>query len=257
MSRRLLIAGNWKMNLDSRGAAALARSVRHEVVQRKLDRDVLLAPPYPYLETVARVLEGTPIRLAGQDLSRHESGAFTGEVSAGMLIDLGCHGVIVGHSERREHGGDSDDTVRAKLERAIRSGLDAILCVGESESVRESGARESMAFVEGQLKAALANLSEEECAGALTVAYEPVWAIGTGRTASTSDAAAMHAHLRAVVANRYSEQLASRLRILYGGSVNADNAVDILGASEIDGVLVGGASLNMESFGTIYRAGAA
>ncbi|NNE07667.1 MAG: triose-phosphate isomerase [Gemmatimonadetes bacterium] len=257
MSRRLLIAGNWKMNLDSRGATALARAVKHEIVQRKLDRDVMLAPPYPYLDTVARALEGTPILLAGQDLSRHESGAFTGEVSAGMLIDLGCHGTLVGHSERREHGGDTDDTVRAKLERAIRSGLSAVLCVGESESVRETGAAASMAFVEGQLAAALAGLTEEECAKALTIAYEPVWAIGTGKTASTSDAAAMHAHLRASVANLYSEALASRLRILYGGSVNAANAADILGASEIDGVLVGGASLKIESFGTIYRAGAA
>lgn len=257
MPRRLLIAGNWKMNLDGRGAAALARAVRHEVVQRKLGRDVVLAPPYPYLESVARILEGTPVSLAGQDLSPHESGAFTGEVSAGMLVDLGCRSVIVGHSERRQHGGDTDETVRAKLERAIGSGLHAILCVGESEGVRESGSEESMAFVEGQLLAAVANLTEQECEPALTIAYEPVWAIGTGKTASTSDAAAMHAHLRAVTANRYSDNLASRLRILYGGSVNAGNATDILGASEIDGVLVGGASLNMESFGSIYRAGTA
>jgi len=250
--RRLLIAANWKMNLSRETAVSLAAVVRGYVEKTAPARDVLLAPPHPYLEGVHHVLSGGPVWLAGQDVSAHAPGAYTGDVAAEMLLDTGCTHVIVGHSERREHFGDTDEIVQAKTKRAVDLGLAVVLCVGEREEERDRG--EEKTVVERQLQAALTGLTPAEAAEKLTVAYEPVWAIGTGRTASPADAQEMHRFARSVLAERFGKDIAENLRILYGGSVKPGNAGELLRAEDIDGALVGGASLEGESFTAILSA---
>ncbi|MFH1278884.1 MAG: triose-phosphate isomerase [Candidatus Eisenbacteria bacterium] len=251
--RRLLIAANWKMNLTGRTAADLAVSVRAYVEAAKPSSEVLVAPPYPYLPAVREALAGSAVLLAGQDVSAHEPGAFTGEVSAEMLADSGCTHAIVGHSERREFGGDSDETVRAKARRAADLGLGVILCVGEKEGERERG--EQKTIVKRQLARALAGWSPREAEEKLVVAYEPVWAIGTGKTATPADAEDMHAFARKILRDRFGPETGERIRVLYGGSVKPANAGDLLGQENIDGALVGGASLDGDSFTAIISAG--
>ena len=240
------------MNLDSSGAVELARSFKRSVVAGRSDREALLAPPYPYLTAVREVLEGSPILLAGQDVSQYNEGAYTSHVSAEMLVDLGCRYTLAGHSERREHCGDSDGIVATKVRRALDCRLNVILCVGEKEEERDRG--EERDVVRRQTVAALENVTPAEAASRLVVAYEPVWAIGTGKTATSADAQEMHHYLRSVIAERYDQGLADGIRLLYGGSVKPANAAELLGANDIDGVLVGGASLDAESFSAIYGA---
>ena len=212
--------------------------------------DAAVCPPFPYLAAVARIVAGTPVALGAQDVSRHDSGAHTGDVSAGMLRDVGCRWVIVGHSERRIRLGETDETVRAKFERARGNGLVPIACVGETLEEREAGEAER---VVGRQVDALLEDGGAEAVGESVIAYEPVWAIGTGRNAAPEDAQAMHRAVRRRVAGR-SAAAAESVRILYGGSVNEKNAAGLFSMPDVDGGLVGGASLDAGRFIAICRA---
>jgi triosephosphate isomerase len=212
--------------------------------------ELLVCPPFPYLADVVSELEGGPIRVGAQNVSQHESGAFTGECSAAMLSDVGCDYVIVGHSERRALMGESSEMVAAKFVAALSKGLRPILCVGETLDEREAGHTESV--IDEQLDAVLQAAGVSTFAEAV-VAYEPVWAIGTGRTASPQQAEDVHAHIRARVAG-HDRQVADKLQILYGGSVKGDNAAGLFAMADIDGGLIGGASLKADDFLAIARA---
>lgn len=230
----------------------LAREIVRFVESAKPERGVLLAPPFLYLPFVREVIEGSGVFLGAQDLSAHEDGAFTADVSARMLLDAGCSHVIVGHSERREHNRDSDELIGQKVRRALDAGLGVILCIGEKEEERLRG--DEKRVVERQYKAGVADVSLDEATNMITIAYEPVWAIGTGRTATPKDASLMHAFIRESVGERFGNGVAQNTQILYGGSVKAANAADLLQNDEIDGALVGGASLDSDSFTAIISA---
>lgn len=236
------------MNGAGREAALLARALVDGYADGGAEAAV--CPPFPYLPAVARIVAGTPVALGAQDVSRHDSGAHTGDVSAGMLRDVGCRWVIVGHSERRTRLGETDETVRAKLERAREGGLAPIACVGETLEEREAGEAERV--VGRQVDALLAD-GGAEAVGESVIAYEPVWAIGTGRNAAPEDAQAMHRTVRERVAS-HSAAAAESVRILYGGSVNEKNAAGLFSMPDVDGGLVGGASLDAGRFIAICRA---
>ena len=247
MPNRPYIVGNWKMN-GTRAALSEARSIdrgaaRHPGVQ------VGIAPPATLLSLMADAVEA--LTLGGQDCHQEAAGAFTGDISAAMLADAGASFVIVGHSERRAGHGESDAVVRAKADAAIAVGLGVIVCVGETEAERDAGTAE--AVVSRQLDGSLP--AEAGPAGQVTVAYEPVWAIGTGRVPSAGDVSMIHRAIRAKLMSRYGDDGAA-VRILYGGSVNAGNAAELLGCDEVGGALVGGASLTADSFLTIVSAAA-
>ena len=238
-----LLIANWKMNLDGAAADALARAVAAGAAAHGEAVEILLAPAFPYLERVAAALRSSTVGLAAQDLDWENAGAFTGAVSGTMLADAGATHVLVGHSERRQIFGDDDEAVRRKLEAARRAGLIPVLCVGEDLDNRDAG--RALEVVARQLDAALAPVDDLD-GGRLVVAYEPVWAIGTGRVASVDQAAEVHAAIH--------RQTGSDVRVLYGGSVTPDNAVDLLSNPEIDGALVGSASLAADSFLAIIAA---
>ena len=242
-ARRKLVFGNWKMNGSRSTNAALLAALKAEPAGQGA---VCVCAPSPYLADVAVALAGSAIRWGAQDCSSHESGAYTGEVSAAMLVDLGCSHVIVGHSERRALHGESDELVAAKAQRAIANGLVPIVCVGETLAERESDATESVVL--RQLAAVTALLGDDTAK--IVLAYEPVWAIGTGKTASSEQAQAVHAVLRAALASAGAGSIA----ILYGGSVKADNAAQLFAQADIDGGLIGGASLKAAEFTAICRA---
>lgn len=244
MTRRQVVAGNFKMNLLAGEAGALAKAIRAALEAEPAACEVVLGPVFTSLHAVRAALEGADIGLAAQNVHFEPSGAFTGEVGAAFLVDAGCTHVIVGHSERRQLFGERDDAVHAKARAALEAGLVPIVCVGETLEERESGRAE--AIVLRQTRAALEGLSLDR----VILAYEPVWAIGTGRTASPEDAQAMHAAIRASL----PEGARAGVRILYGGSVKPDNAEALLGQPDVDGALVGGASLKTESFLPIIRA---
>jgi triosephosphate isomerase len=244
------IAGNWKMNTNSAEAAALAAKVAAGVSRDSRVR-VAICPPYPYLERVASALRGSAVELAAQDLSPESNGAFTGEVSGAMLLDVGCRGCVIGHSERRHVLGESDALIRRKVQAALRVGLQPILCVGEQLAERDAG--QTMDVVAAQLLSAIAGLDENACSS-LVVAYEPVWAIGTGRTATPDQAEEVHSHIRKILQQRYNASLAAEIVIQYGGSVKASNAESLLAQPNVDGALVGGASLNADEFLAIVQA---
>ncbi|MBX9660944.1 MAG: triose-phosphate isomerase [Nitrospiraceae bacterium] len=243
-----LIAGNWKMNKTASEAAAFAR----ELVQRNMTSpaiEIVIAPPFTALDSVRHSLGSeSSIGLAGQNLHWEDHGAFTGEVSAPMLKDLGCQYVILGHSERRALFDEGDDVIRKKLAAAFRHGLKPILCVGESLSQRE--ARRTTEVITGQLKGSLEGFEAAQLA-ALTIAYEPVWAIGTGKAASPEQAIPVHQTIRRLLQQEWSSAIAQGTRVLYGGSVTPQNVSDFLASEEIDGALVGGACLKVESFASI------
>ena len=241
---RPYIAGNWKMNLDRRSASDLAAAVREHVSGRQ-DVDVALFPPAVYLEEVARIVAGSPVRVGGQDCCEHDEGAYTGEVSAAMLKDVGADIVLIGHSERRHVFGESDELVGRKVTSALAHGLEVVLCIGETIAEREAG--ETEAVCGRQLSAGLSEVLPEALS-AVSVAYEPVWAIGTGHTATPAQAQEMHAYTRGLIAGLANDELAATMRILYGGSVKPGNARDLLGQPDIDGALVGGASLTPDAF---------
>jgi triosephosphate isomerase len=242
--RRPFLAGNWKMNLARRSALELALAVR-EHLGRSAEVDVAVAPPFVYVDEVARALLGSPVLVGGQNCCDEEQGAFTGEVSAAMLADVGARFVILGHSERRHLYGEGDELVSRKVRRALASGLDVILCVGETLAQRE--ARRTEAVVREQLTRGLEGVSQGDLAR-VTIAYEPVWAIGTGKNATPQQAGEVHSYLRGLLSGLFSEPLAERVRIQYGGSVNPGNVSELLAVPDVDGALVGGASLKAESF---------
>lgn len=238
--RRILIAGNWKMNMHAADGRALAEAVAGGATDVC---DVLLCPPATLLATVIDAVADSGVSVGGQDCHAAASGAHTGDIAAEMLADLGCSHVIAGHSERRADHGEDDAAVRAKAEAAHRAGLVAIICVGETEAERDAGKANDV--VAGQLQG---SLPEGSTAASTVVAYEPVWAIGTGKTATPQDVADMHGHIRALLPD------ASMMQILYGGSVKPANAAELLALDDVDGALVGGASLKAEDFLAIAAA---
>ncbi|MBX3270028.1 MAG: triose-phosphate isomerase [Sandaracinaceae bacterium] len=249
--RRPLVAGNWKLHKTIGESVALARAILHRL-PRETRADVLVAPVFTAIHAVHGALgESTRVGLAGQSCYFHDEGAYTGEVSPALLKDAGCEAVIVGHSERRQLFGETDETVRRKAGACLSHGLTPIVCVGETLEQREAGTTE--AVVLGQLDAALEGL-DASSVRRLVIAYEPVWAIGTGRTAQPADAQAVHAAIRARVSARVSPDVAAGLRVLYGGSVKADNAAALMACADVDGALVGGASLDAASFVAIVEA---
>ena len=243
------------MNTDLASGVELADAVLAALVEGRVEDaiDAAVYPPFPYLFTVGRTLGHSNVLLGAQDCSGEAAGALTGQVSAAMLCDVGCRSVIIGHSERRYGLGERDDLLHAKLQIALESGLVAVLCVGETLAERDEGRAESV--VAHQLRGCFGTLTEET-ADRVVIAYEPVWAIGTGRTASPADAQAMHAHVRQVLADLYHSRFAARTRIIYGGSVNARNARAIFDGPDVDGGLIGGASLQAGDFASICRAAA-
>jgi len=241
MALRPYVVGNWKMN-GTRAMLTEARAIDRSA-QRLMKVEIALAPPYTLIHAVHR--EAEQIGIGAQDCSPAADGAFTGDISAAMVADAGAKFVILGHSERREGHGESDDLVRAKADAALAAGLKLIVCCGESEAVRDEGQAE--AFVTGQLKRSLPE-KIDQAGEKLSVAYEPIWAIGTGRTPTVADIGAMHRAIRALLVQRYGKAEGSTVRILYGGSVKPENARELLAADEVGGALVGGASLTAESF---------
>ena len=241
---RPLIAGNWKMNGRQADGLTLARALAERSAHEPLAADLLICPPATLLFLVAELLTDTPVALGAQDCHPKPSGAFTGDIAAPMLADAGCSYVIVGHSERRAGHREDDALVRAKAEAAVAAGLIPIVCLGETEAERDAG--QALAVVERQLAGSLPAGAE---AARLVVAYEPVWAIGTGRTPTAPDIEAVHRHLRRQLAGRVAEP--ERVRLLYGGSVKTDNCREILRLPEVNGALIGGASLKAEEFWAI------
>jgi triosephosphate isomerase (TIM) len=250
-----MMAGNWKMNLNHLEAIALVQKLAFSLTEDDLaDVEVVVLPPFTDLRSVQTLVDGDRLEIGygGQDLSPAESGAHTGDISGPMLAKLGCSYVVVGHSERRADHGEGDELVAAKVRAAFAAGLVPILCVGEGLELREAGRH--VETVLAQLDAAVEGLSEEQ-ASTLVVAYEPVWAIGTGRTATPGDAQEVCAAVRARLRERFSPAVADAVRVLYGGSVKSGNAGELMAQADVDGALVGGASLDAEEFAGICRAG--
>jgi triosephosphate isomerase len=243
--RRQLIAGNWKMHGSHSANAELLAGIAGA---RPFGCDVAVCVPFPYLSETAVALAGSDLRWGAQDVSAHEQGAYTGEVSAAMLVEFGCRYAIVGHSERRQYHGETDQLVADKAKAALARGLTPIVCVGETLAQREAG--ETEAVVKRQLSAVIHTLGH--CAGEMVVAYEPVWAIGTGKVASPEQAQAVHALLRAQL--KAATAHADGMQLLYGGSMKPDNAASLLAQPDIDGGLIGGASLKAADFIAICRA---
>lgn len=251
MTRKLLIAGNWKMNLNLPSAVSLAESLKKET-QGITDVDVAVCPPTVYLLPVHQALQGSQIALGAQNAYFEKEGAYTGEVSMGMLKDVGCQYVILGHSERRHVLHESSEMVNVKVLAALTAGVIPIVCVGELLAEREAGLTDWV--VRRQFEGSLSGVSADDMKKTV-IAYEPVWAIGTGKVATPEQAEEVHATLRAVIAERYNKEVAECVRIQYGGSVKADNAKDILSKPNVDGALVGGASLKVDSFMGIIAGG--
>ncbi|TVQ54995.1 MAG: triose-phosphate isomerase [Phycisphaerales bacterium] len=249
--RTPIVGGNWKMNTNRASAAEIAHAVREGVLQTLPRCDVVIFPPFPYLETVGAILADAPIRLGAQDVFPEPDGAFTGEVSCAMLEDLGVDYVLAGHSERRHVVGEDDELVNRKVRAVLAAGMHAVLCVGETLEQREAGRTEELNVA--QLRAGLDGVARADL-DRVVLAYEPVWAIGTGRTASPDDAAGVHKILRATIGTCYDAESAAAIRIQYGGSVKADNAGALFDDPEIDGGLIGGASLKSTEFLSIVRA---
>ncbi|MCH5643502.1 MULTISPECIES: triose-phosphate isomerase [unclassified Gordonia (in: high G+C Gram-positive bacteria)] len=250
-SRKPLIAGNWKMNLNHLEAIALVQKIAFALPAKYFDKvDVTVIPPFTDIRSVQTVVDGDKLLLTygAQDLSAHDSGAYTGEISGAFLAKLGCTFVVVGHSERRTMHAETDDVVLAKTKAALKHGLTPIVCIGEGLDIRESG--EHVAYNVAQLKGSLAGLSAEEIAK-VVIAYEPVWAIGTGRVASADDAQEVCKAVRETLVEIADDATAASVRVLYGGSVNAKNVGDIVGQADVDGALVGGASLKSDEFATL------
>ncbi len=248
MSRKPLIAGNWKMNLTHLEAIGLMQKLAWSLPEKYYDKvEVVVLPPFTHIRSIQTMIDGDGLLLVhgAQDLSPHDSGAYTGDVSGVMLAKLGCRYVVVGHSERREIHGETDAEVNSKVRAAIRHGIVPILCVGEGLDVREAGGQ--VEHTTRQLVAALEKVQSEHVEK-LVIAYEPVWAIGTGRVASAADAQEVCAALRAAVAATYGDAIAAGVRVLYGGSVKAKNVGEIVAERDVDGALVGGASLDPDEF---------
>jgi triosephosphate isomerase (TIM) len=251
MSRKLFIAGNWKMNTSRAEAAALAGALVEKV--GTVDAvDIAVAPPSVYLTTVAEAVAGSTVALSAQNMFFEDNGAFTGELSGAMLLDVGCTYAILGHSERRHVIGESNELINRKIVKALADGLDVMFCVGELLEEREAG--QTSDVVSRQVQIGLEGISKADAAR-ITIAYEPVWAIGTGVTASPDQAQDVHAMVRKLVAETYDTEAADAMRIQYGGSVKPSNAAELLAMPDIDGALVGGAALKADDFVGIIEAG--
>lgn len=246
--RSKYIAGNWKMNMDRAGAVDLAKSLVEQL--KGLDGKFMIAPPFVYLDAVGQIINGSNIILGAQDVTYTENGAHTGEVSAVMLKDIGVQTVILGHSERRNDFYESNQIVNKKVLIALAHDLDVVLCIGERFSHKIVGVTESVCGL--QIKTGLEGVTPEQMAR-VTIAYEPIWAIGTGQTATPEEANRTQAFVRKTIADIYGQKVADETRILYGGSMNAKNAEELLAQSDIDGGLIGGASLKAETFVPICK----
>src|SRR5258706_7749729 len=249
MTRRNFICGNWKMHKKAGEAVQLVRELGQKLPGAAAQ--VAVAPPFTALAAVKEALKGSAIQLFGQNCHHEKQGAFTGEVSAPMLKDAGCDGVILGHSERRQYFGETDDWVAKKVRAALAEGLHPIVCVGETLQEREAG--QTWEVVSRQVRGALGGL-DAAALQEITLAYEPVWAIGTGRTATTAQAQEVHAQIRGLLRELGGAKVAEAVRIQYGGSVKPDNAADLLSQPDVDGALVGGASLKAADFSAIAAA---
>ncbi|RJQ81364.1 triose-phosphate isomerase [Amycolatopsis panacis] len=248
MARKPLVAGNWKMNLNHLEAIALVQKIAFALPEKYYAKvDVAVLPPFTDIRSVQTLVDGDKLSMSygAQDVSPHDSGAYTGDVSGPMLAKLGCSFVTVGHSERRAIHGETDELVNKKVRAALKHGITPILCVGEELAVREAG--EHLAHTTAQLIEGLKGLKAEQVA-TVVVAYEPVWAIGTGKVATPADAEECCKALRAALAEKYGDEVATAVRVLYGGSVKSGNVAELVAAENIDGALVGGASLDGEEF---------
>ena len=243
--RNIVIAGNWKMNNDLKESEKLIVELKNLLQNEKTNCDVIVCPPYTSLSEASKLLKGSQVKLGAQNMHFEENGAFTGEVSASMLKSAGCEYVILGHSERRHIFGESDELINKKIKKALASGLKPIFCVGELLEERESGTTNDV--VKKQILKGLAEISADEMKN-IIVAYEPVWAIGTGKTASPAQAQEVQEFIRDLIEITYSLEVANDLVIQYGGSVKPDNAKELISQKDIDGALVGGACLKADSF---------
>ena len=249
-ARLPLIVGNWKMHKTPAETAELLSSLVPQIPKKLSDRTVAIAPPFIALETAVSILNGSAIRLAAQNLHWEMQGAFTGEISGSMLKDVGCHYVIIGHSERRQYFGETDAQIAQKVRAAQCSDLTPILCVGETLEERERG--DMLSVISRQIRGGLAGQTAQAIA-ALVIAYEPIWAIGTGKTATPEQAQEVHAAIRSTLAELADQSSAEAVRILYGGSVKPENVDALMAQPDIDGALVGGASLQADSFARIVH----
>jgi triosephosphate isomerase len=248
---RPLVAGNWKMNTTRAEGVELARGVAQRAGEVADAVDLLVCPPSVYLAAIVEAVSGSPVAVGAQNVYHEPAGAFTGEISTAMLQDVGCEAVILGHSERRHVLGETNEDVNKKVHAALAAGLTPIVCVGELLEQREAGRTTDVN--REQFEGSLAGVSEEQMAR-VVIAYEPVWAIGTGKVATPEQAEEVHAGLRKLIEQRYNNEIARRTRILYGGSVKPDNAREILAKPNVDGALVGGASLKVDDFLAIAAA---
>lgn len=249
--RRNIVAGNWKMNKDFVGAQQLMTQLLSYTNNNELNCKVFIAPPSLYTLMGKDIFENGKVEIYTQDCSEHESGAFTGEISVGMIKSIGAQGSIVGHSERRQYHGETDSHCNVKVKALLDQGLTPIYCNGETFEQRKAG--EHFEVVKNQTEVALFTLSAEEIKK-VVIAYEPVWAIGTGETATPDQAQEIHAFIRGLIKDKYGEEVANEVSILYGGSVKGENAKEIFSKEDIDGGLIGGASLKIEDFSKIIEA---
>ncbi|WP_353082013.1 triose-phosphate isomerase [Tessaracoccus lapidicaptus] len=255
MTRKPIMAGNWKMNVDHIEATGLVEKIHYALLDKDYDpakSEAVLIPPFTDLRTVRTLIDGDrlPFQLGAQNVSQHDNGAYTGEISTAMLAKLGVSYVVVGHSERRQFFGETDEIINAKAAKALAAGITPIICVGEGLDIRKEGRH--VEYTLEQVRGTLAGLTAEQVAG-LVIAYEPVWAIGTGEVATPEDAQEVCGAIRQEVAALYDEPTAEAVRIQYGGSVKADNVAQIMAKPDVDGALVGGASLKPEEFAAIVR----
>jgi triosephosphate isomerase len=249
--RKQIAAANWKMNLTLEGAQTLLNDVLKEGIQPGADQQVIFAVPFPYLMMAKERVKEQGYAVAAQNCSNKKSGAYTGEVSVEMLKSIGIQYCIIGHSERREYYGETNQILSEKLNLCLEAGITPIFCCGEALEIREKGTENE--FVRGQLEESLFHLSEDQLKN-IIIAYEPIWAIGTGKTATAEQAQQMHAFLRSVLAGKWGQQVADEITILYGGSVKGSNAQELFSSPDVDGGLVGGASLNAPEFIQIIKA---
>lgn len=247
MERTPLIAGNWKMYKTGAEAVETAKALLNLLADIR-DTEIMIAPPFTALAAVSEVVKNSNVGLGAQNLFFEKEGAYTGEISASMLISAGCRYVIIGHSERRQYFGETDDSVNKKIRAAIQAGLIPVFCVGESDTERES--EKTFYVLDKQIGNGLKDFSSDDLTS-LVIAYEPVWAIGTGKTATSTQAQEVHAFLRGLIEKKFGNALAKSVRILYGGSVKPDNIAELMAMPDVDGALVGGASLKAESFARI------
>lgn len=243
--RKNIVAGNWKMNTSLPEGIQLAKDVRSSIEGKNLNCEVILGVPFTHLSEVAKAVAGSPIKVAAENCASESKGAFTGEVSAEMVASTGATYVILGHSERRQYYHETSDILKKKVELALANQLKPIFCIGEVLEEREAG--KHFEVVERQVKKALFGLSESDFKN-IVLAYEPVWAIGTGKTATSDQAQEIHAHIRKIIADKYGKSIADNTTILYGGSANGGNAKELFSKPDVDGGLIGGASLSAEKF---------